>query len=58
MTQADSVHSTPPTNTSVDPLYLPIDMTPWAYPTVDGEQDDCDREDDDPRELKLQPAVM
>lgn len=30
----------------------------WAFPAVDGEQDDCDREDDDPDELKLQPAVM
>src|SRR5436190_11775016 len=29
MTQADSVHSTPPLNTSVDPpLYLPTDTTP------------------------------
>jgi hypothetical protein len=28
MTQADSVLSMPPTNTSVDPLYLPVEMTP------------------------------
>jgi bacterioferritin (cytochrome b1) len=28
MTKADSVLSTPPLNTSVEPLYLPIDMTP------------------------------
>jgi hypothetical protein len=28
MTQADSVHSTPPTNTPADPLYLPTDISP------------------------------
>ena len=28
MTQADSVLSTPPTNTSAEPLYLPVEMTP------------------------------
>ena len=28
MTQANSVHSTPPTNTSADPLYLPTDISP------------------------------
>ena len=28
----------------------------WAF--VDGEHDDCDLEDDDPDEAKLQPAVM
>jgi hypothetical protein len=30
----------------------------WDFPAVDGEVDDCDREDDDPDEAKQQPAVM
>jgi hypothetical protein len=30
----------------------------WAYPPLDAEVDDCDREDADPDECKLQPAVM
>jgi hypothetical protein len=30
----------------------------WAFPAVDAEQDDCDREDDDPNEDKQQPAEM
>jgi hypothetical protein len=28
----------------------------WAYPPLDAEVDDCDREDCDPDECKLQPA--
>ena len=30
----------------------------WAFPAVDAEQDDCDREDDDPNEDKQQPPEM
>ena len=30
----------------------------WAYPPLDAEVDDSDREDCDPDECKLQPAVM
>jgi hypothetical protein len=30
----------------------------WAFPVVDAEQDDCDREDCDPNEAKHQPAEM
>jgi hypothetical protein len=30
----------------------------WDFPAVDGEVDDCDREDDDPDEAKQQQAVM
>ena len=30
----------------------------WAFPAVDAEQDDCDREDCDPDEEKLQPPEM
>jgi hypothetical protein len=30
----------------------------WAFPAVDGEVDDCDREDDDPNEEKQQPPEM
>ena len=30
----------------------------WGFPEIDGEQDDCDSEDADPNECKLQPAVM
>jgi hypothetical protein len=30
----------------------------YAYPAVDGEHDDCDSEDADPDECKLQPAEM
>ena len=30
----------------------------WAFPEVDGEQDDCDREDDDPNEAKEQPLEL
>jgi hypothetical protein len=30
----------------------------WAYPTLDGEQDDCDGEDADPDEEKQQPPEM
>lgn len=30
----------------------------WAFPVVDGEADDCDREDDDPNEAKQQPPEM
>jgi len=29
-----------------------------VYSGVDGEQDDCDREDDDPGEAKQQPPEM
>ena len=30
----------------------------WAYPPLDAEVDDCDREDDDPNEAKQQPLEM
>jgi hypothetical protein len=30
----------------------------WAFPAVEGEVDDCDREDCDPNEAKQQPAEM
>ncbi len=30
----------------------------WAFPAVDGEVDDCDREDCDPSEDKQQPPEM
>jgi hypothetical protein len=30
----------------------------WAFPAVDAEQDDCDREDDDPNEDRQQPPEM
>ena len=30
----------------------------WAFPAVDAEQDDCDREDVDPDEAKQQPPEM
>lgn len=30
----------------------------WAFPEVDGEVDDCDREDADPDEAKQQPLAM
>jgi hypothetical protein len=30
----------------------------WAFPAVDAEQDDYDREDDDPNEAKQQPPEM
>jgi hypothetical protein len=30
----------------------------WASSAVDAEQDDCDCENTDPDECKLQPAVM
>jgi hypothetical protein len=30
----------------------------WAFPEVDAEQDDCDSEDADPNEAKLQPLEM
>jgi hypothetical protein len=30
----------------------------WAFPAIDGEQDDADREDDDPNEAKQQPPEM
>lgn len=33
-------------------------QSPWAFPAVDAEQDDCDREDDDPNEDKQQPPEM
>ena len=30
----------------------------WAFPAVDAEVDDCDREEDDPDEAKQQPPEM
>ena len=30
----------------------------WAFPAVDAEADDCDREEDDPDEAKQQPPEM
>jgi hypothetical protein len=30
----------------------------WAFPEVDGEVDDADREDDDPNEAKQQPPEL